>query len=177
MFFSVKTLLECRRIPPSKQIQLIIKFCLSQPTALMTQLALWAHAVITISRDLALVVGFERTVKDPRWKQQVFFHYSTEMDKVKFKVWLNDSSDKNLFRKLKNCTSLMTQRALWVHTVITLSRDPAVVVGFERTVKDPRMKQQVFFYYSTEVDKVKLKVWLNNSSDKILLRKLKKCTN
>ena len=68
----------------------------------------------------------------------------------------------------------MIQLALWVQTVITFNKRPALVVGFEgKNNKDHERRQQVLSYNSTGVDQNK-KVLIDVVSDKAVLKKVKK---
>ena len=75
-------------------------------------------------------------------------------------------------------TSLMIQAAICAHTVITFSKGPALVVGFERIINsDDNRRQQVLSYYSSAVNQNKSQVWLDVAPDKTVLGKIRDCTS
>ena len=69
----------------------------------------------------------------------------------------------------------MIQPALWAHTVITLSKGPALVVGFEgKNERDLIRRDKVLSYYSTGMDQNKRQDWLSTASEGQVLKKIKK---
>ena len=78
-FTSVKTVLGNLRYLPSKEMQRIVNIYRSEATSVRIQRALWARAVITVSRGPALAVAFEGTSKDLKRRETavpfVIFHW------------------------------------------------------------------------------------------------------
>ena len=94
---------------PAPQWKKLVKFYISDPTSLMIQPAVCAHAVITFSKGPALVVGFEGIINsDDKRRQQVLSYYSSGVDQNKSQVWLDVAQDKTVLGIIRDCTSRTT---------------------------------------------------------------------
>ena len=106
---SSKSMIDVLSKPPAPQWKKSGKFYISDPTSLMIQPALCAHAVITVSKRPALVVGFEGIINsDDKRRQQVLSYYSSGVDQNKNQVWLDVAPDKTVLGKIRDCTSRTT---------------------------------------------------------------------
>ena len=106
---SSKSMIDLLAKPPVPQWKNSVKFYISDPTSLMIQPAVCAHAVITCSKGPALVVGFEGIINsDDKRRQQVLSYYSSGVDQNKSQVWLDVASNKTVVGKIRDCTSQTT---------------------------------------------------------------------
>ena len=86
-----------------------MKFYISDPTSLMIQPVLCAHAGISFSKEPPLVVGFQGIINsDDKRRQQLFSYYSSVVDQNKSQVRLDVAADKTVLGIVRDYTSQTT---------------------------------------------------------------------
>ena len=128
---SSKSIIDLLSKPPAPQWKQSVEYYISDPTSLMIQPALCAHAVITLSKGPALAVGFEEIVKsDDKRRQQVLSYYSSGVDQNKSQVWLDVAPDKTVLGKIKDVlVGLLRSKSIW--NVYSTTKDPTVTKRIE----------------------------------------------
>ena len=142
---SSKSMIDLLSKPPAPQWKKSVKFYISDPTSLMIQPAVCAHAVITFSKGPALVVGFEGIINsDDKRRQQVLSYYSSGVDQNKSQVWLDVAPDKTVLGRIRDCTSRTT--ALQEHLeCLQHDKRPNRALKNRNDVQVPNRMQKMLF--------------------------------